>query len=53
MKDFTGKESGAYTLPAAESFTLKYRIYLHAGDDRAGRVAEAYREYAKTDAKER
>jgi hypothetical protein len=38
---------GAVTLAAGESFTLRYRILLHTGDEKEGRVAEAYRKYAE------
>ena len=32
-----------------ESFSLHYRVLLHQGDTAAGKVAEAFAEYAKTD----
>ncbi len=48
LKDFTaGRETGEYTLPAGESLTLRYRVLLHKGDEKAGRVAEIFGQYAK------
>jgi hypothetical protein len=48
LSDFTaGKEKGEYTLPAGETLTLRYRVLLHKGDEKAGKVAEAYAEFAR------
>ncbi len=48
LNDFTyGKEKGEYTLPAGETLKLRYRVLLHKGDEKAGRVAETFAEYAK------
>ena len=48
LHDFTfGKEKGEYTLPAGETLKLRYRVLLHKGDEKAGRVAEAFAEFAK------
>ncbi len=38
---------GSYTIPAGESIHLKYRLLLHKGDEKEGKVAEAYESYAK------
>jgi len=38
--------AGAYTLPKGESIRLGYRVYVHAGDADAGRVAAVYAGYA-------
>jgi Family of unknown function (DUF6807) len=38
--------TGDYTLPAGKRLTLRYRFYMHEGDDVQGRVAEHYRAYA-------
>ncbi|MBN1395666.1 MAG: PmoA family protein [Pirellulales bacterium] len=48
MRDFTeGKQSGGEkTLSPGEEITLRYRILLHRGDERRGRVSEAYSAYA-------
>ncbi|MEX0824647.1 MAG: PmoA family protein [Pirellulaceae bacterium] len=50
VSHFTGKkdESGGKTLPAGDTWTLVYRIYLHRGDTEEGKVAEAWEEYRKT-----
>ncbi len=34
------------TLPASSSLTLRYRILLHTGDTKQGRVRQAYQKYA-------
>jgi hypothetical protein len=48
LSDFTaGAKKGEFTLPAGETLTLRYRVLLHAGDEKAGGVAEAFSEYAK------
>lgn len=41
------KVDGTYVLPAGESLVLRYRIYLHKGDEKEGKVAEAYLDYAQ------
>jgi len=45
---FEGKPEGTGDLavPAGKSVTLKYRFYFHKGDEKAGKVAERYGEYA-------
>lgn len=47
IHDFEKKEKGAGDLkvPAGEKITFKYRFYLHQGDEKAGKVAEAYEKY--------
>jgi len=40
-----GKKNDSFTLPAGESLTLRYRIWLHRGDHREGKVAEACAAY--------
>ena len=37
----------SYTLPAGESIKFRYRVLFHKGDEKEGRVAEAYAEFAK------
>jgi hypothetical protein len=39
---------GAHTIPKGETMTLRHRVLFHAGDEKEGKVAEAYAEYAKT-----
>jgi sugar phosphate isomerase/epimerase len=50
VHDFERKPAGTgdITIPAGESLTFKYRFYFHKGDDKQGKVAEHYREYAAT-----
>jgi hypothetical protein len=38
---------GAYTIRAGKSMTLRYRVFLHRGDEKAGRVEQAFAAYAK------
>jgi len=33
-------------IPAGQSVTFKYRFYFHKGDEKQGKVAEHYRDYA-------
>lgn len=49
VRDFTGQAEadGALTLKAGESFSLYYRVILHAGDHQAARIADAYERYAR------
>ena len=48
VKDFTGgKETGGeYTLPKGESLTLSYRVIFHKGDEKEGKIAEAWEKYS-------
>ncbi|OHB75471.1 MAG: hypothetical protein A2Z25_21615 [Planctomycetes bacterium RBG_16_55_9] len=50
VHDFERKPAGAgdITIPAGESLTFKYRFYFHKGDEKEGKVAEHYKEYAAT-----
>jgi hypothetical protein len=49
LHDFPGGQGkdGSHKMKKGESFTLKYRIYLHEGDEKAGKVAEAYAKFAE------
>jgi hypothetical protein len=38
---------GAYTIKPGRSITLRYRVYLHRGDENEGKVAEACANYSK------
>ena len=42
-----GKQDGTYTLPEGRTITLRYRVWLHRGDEKQGHVAEAYAAYAR------
>ena len=46
VHDFTGKGSGTYTLPAGQSLHLRYRVIFHQGDEKEGKIAEAFGKYA-------
>jgi methane monooxygenase PmoA-like len=50
VKEFTHdrRQDGSYTIPAGESLTLGYRVFIHHGDYRQAQVAEAYRRYAES-----
>jgi hypothetical protein len=45
LKD--NKTAGNLTVAKGESITFKYRILMHAGDEKAAKVAEKYEEYVK------
>ncbi|MFX0101979.1 MAG: PmoA family protein [Candidatus Hodarchaeota archaeon] len=46
LKYFTNKRlNGDYTLKNGDSMTFKYRLLIHAGDARDGKVAERYLNY--------
>jgi hypothetical protein len=40
-------ESGAMTLKKGEKLTLRHRFIFHKGDEKEGKIAEAYAAYAK------
>jgi hypothetical protein len=48
LHDFEpGKDvDGSYTLSPGETMTLRYRVLLHRGDEKSGKVAEAFAPYA-------
>jgi hypothetical protein len=41
------KHAGDATIPAGGSLTLKYRFYVHFGDEKAAHVADRYRDYTQ------
>ncbi len=43
------EDAGNYTIPAGKSLTLRYRIFLHEGDERQGKVAERYQRFVGDD----
>ncbi len=46
--DFRGEQvETAYTLKKGESLTFRYRVIFHAGDEKQGKIAEAFAKYAK------
>lgn len=50
IHDFEKKPAGAgdMVIPAGQSVTFKYRFYFHKGDEKQGKVAEHYNQYAAT-----
>lgn len=49
LHDFPGGQDkdGSHKFRKGESFALKYRVYLHEGDEKVGKVAEAYNKFAE------
>lgn len=48
IHDFKGPEGdGAHTIAKGGSMSLRYRVVLHKGDEKQGRIAESYAAYAK------
>ena len=48
LHNFKGKQhDGSHTLAPGETMTLRYRVYFHRGDEKAGKIAEAYSAYAE------
>jgi hypothetical protein len=48
VRDFSEdkKADGSHTVPAGESISFYYRVLFHKGDDKEGKVADAYKAYA-------
>ena len=49
LRDFSGdkKKDGSYTIQPGEQITLRYRVLFHHGDEKVGKVAEAFSIYSK------
>lgn len=48
LSDFTGgKQKSDYTMKKGESFSLRYRVIFHKGDEKAGKIKEAFANYTK------
>jgi Family of unknown function (DUF6807) len=47
-REFTGdyNNDGSWTIPQGKSLTLRYRVFIHHGNDKQAHVAEAYEQYA-------
>ena len=45
----TSGPGGSYSPDKGQSFTLRYRVILHRGDEKSAHIAEAFAEYAKED----
>lgn len=49
FKNNKDEKLGEHTLEPGKSFTLRYRVLLHKGDEKQGKVAEAFVDYAKVE----
>jgi hypothetical protein len=48
LGDFTaGKERSDHTMKKGESFKLRYRVIFHKGDEKEGKIADAFAAYTK------
>jgi hypothetical protein len=47
FENLPDKKTGEFKLPAGERVTFRYRFYWHAGDEKAGQVAQRYEDYVK------
>jgi methane monooxygenase PmoA-like len=48
LHDFTnGKEESALKMKKGDSFSLRYRVIFHKGDEKQGKIAEAFAGYTK------
>jgi hypothetical protein len=52
IHDFERKPAGTgdMKIPAGRKLTFRYRFVIHSGDEQAGKIAERYQEYRKTNA---
>lgn len=50
LHDFKGSKEvdGSHSMAKGESFSLKYRVLFHKGDEKAGKVAEEFAKYSGT-----
>ena len=48
LSDFKASKevSGAHTISKGEKFTLRYRVIFHKGDEKEGKIADAFKKYA-------
>jgi hypothetical protein len=47
FESLSDPHAGDFKLPAGQSVTFRYRVVLHEGDERSGRIAERYADYIK------
>jgi hypothetical protein len=49
VRDFAGKTAadGSHTIPGGEALTLRYRVVLHRGDEKEGKIAEMFSAYSR------
>jgi hypothetical protein len=43
----TKETDGTYTIPKGGTLTLRYRVLLHEGDEKEGKIADAFEAYSK------
>lgn len=48
LKDFKVADDGSHTIKNGEAMTLRYRVLFHKGNEKEGKVADAFANYAKT-----
>lgn len=48
LRDFAGRDDvdGSHTLQPGKSMTFHYRVVLHEGDEKQGKIAELFQQYA-------
>ena len=46
-KRFSYPKFGSFTLKKGKSITLKHRVIFHKGDEKAAKIAEVFKAYAK------
>ncbi len=47
FESLSNKTAGNFKVPAGQSITFRYRLYLHEGDEKQGDVAQRYKDYVK------
>lgn len=47
FEELSDKQAGDLKIPAGQSVTFRYRVVLHEGDEKQGRIAERYLGYVK------
>ena len=50
LSDFKASKevNGEHAMKQGESFTLRYRVIFHKGDEKEGKIAEAFKKYSGT-----
>lgn len=51
FENLPNKTAGNLIVPAGQSVTFRYRVYLHEGDDQESKVAEHYADFIKSKVK--
>jgi hypothetical protein len=47
LKSLGQREGGAFTLKKSKRLTLRHRVIFHNGDEKAAKIAAAYKAYAE------